>query len=117
MDIESLWEYCISKPFSEESFPFDQEHVVFKVKGKMFALFNVEQFKSINLKCDPERAIELREQFSAVQPGYHMNKKHWNTVVVNDDLSDKEVLKLIDHSYELVVKSLPKKIQNELSLG
>jgi predicted DNA-binding protein (MmcQ/YjbR family) len=117
MDIESLWEYCISKPFSEESFPFDQEHVVFKVKGKMFALFNVEQFKSINLKCDPERAIELREQFSAVQPGYHMNKKHWNTVVVNDDLSDKEVLKLIDHSYELVIKSLPKKIQNELSLG
>ena len=90
---------------------------MFKVKGKMFALFNVEQFKSINLKCDPERAIELREQFSAVQPGYHMNKKHWNTVVVNDDLSDKEVLKLIDHSYELVVKSLPKKIQNELSLG
>jgi predicted DNA-binding protein (MmcQ/YjbR family) len=117
MDIESLWEYCISKPFSEESFPFDQEIVVFKVKGKMFALFNVEQFKSINLKCDPERAIELREQFSAVQPGYHMNKKHWNTVVVNDDLSDKEVLKLIDHSYELVIKSLPKKIQNELSLG
>lgn len=117
MDIEYLWEYCNSKPFSEESFPFDQEHVVFKVKAKMFALFSVEQFKSINLKCDPERAIELREQFTSVQPGYHMNKKHWNTVVVNDDLSDKEVLKLIDHSYELVVKSLPKKIQNELSLG
>jgi len=117
MDIESLWEYCISKPFSEESFPFDQEHVVFKVKSKMFALFSVEQFKSINLKCDPEKALELREQFSAVQPGYHMNKKHWNTVIVNDDLSDKEVLKLIDYSYELVVKSLPKKIQNELSLG
>ena len=117
MDIEYLWEYCNSKPFSKESFPFDQEHVVFKVKGKMFALFSVEQFKSINLKCNPERVIELREKFSAVLPGYHMNKKHWNTVIVNEDLSDKEVLKLIDHSYELVVKSLPKKIQNELSLG
>jgi len=117
MNIEDLWEYCKSKPFSEESFPFNQDLIVFKVKGKMFASFRLDQFRSVNLKCDPERAIELREKYLAVQPGYHMNKKHWNTLIVNDDLPDKNVLKLVDHSYELVIKSLPKKTQNELSLG
>ncbi len=117
MDIEQLWSFCLSKPYSEETFPFDQEHAVIKVKGKMFALFSVEHFKSINLKCDPEKAIDLRERYTAVQPGYHMNKKHWNTLLFNEDVSDKLLFELIDHSYELVVKSLPKKIQNELSLG
>lgn len=79
----------------------------------MFALMDVDVFDSLNLKCDPEKAIELRETYQGVQPGYHMNKKHWNTVLLNEDVSDKLLLELIDHSYELVYASLPKKVRNE----
>ena len=79
----------------------------------MFALMGVDVFDSLNLKCDPEKAIELRETYQGVQPGYHMNKKHWNTVLLNEDVSDKLLLELIDHSYELVYASLPKKVRNE----
>jgi predicted DNA-binding protein (MmcQ/YjbR family) len=96
-----------------EGFPFDENTLVFKVFGKMFALMDVDVFDSLNLKCTPEKAVELRESFQGVQPGYHMNKKHWNTVLTNDDVSDTLLFELIDHSYELVYASLPKKIRDE----
>ncbi len=112
MDIESIWKYCVSKPHAEETFPFDQTTLVFKVGNKMFALFSIDNFSGINLKCDPEKSIELRESFSGVIPAFHMNKKHWNTVILNEDVDSKLVLELIDHSYDLVYKSLPKKIRD-----
>jgi len=114
MNIEEYRAYCIKKKGVTESFPFDQKTLVFKVMGKMFALADVDNFESINLKCDPERAVELREQYMGVLPGYHMNKQHWNTVLVDADVSDKMLYQLIDDSYELIVKSLTKKLQNEL---
>lgn len=101
------------KPGVSEGFPFDQRTLVFKVHGKMFALVDVDTFDSVNLKCDPEKAIEYREQYHAIQPGYHMNKKHWNTVLLNNDVSDRFLLELIDHSFELVYQSLPKKVRDE----
>ena len=116
MDIEQLREYCLSKMGATESFPFDNRTLVFKV-GKMFALCDIEQFSSLNLKCDPEKAIELRETYQGIIPGYHMNKTHWNTVSVDSDVPEKLILELIDHSYELIVMSLTKKQRNELSVG
>lgn len=101
---------------TSEGFPFDEKTLAFKVGGKLFALLDIDEFTSVNLKCDPEKAIDLREQFSAVQPGYHMNKKHWNTVVLQSDVSDQLLLELVVHSYELVFNSLPKKIQHELQI-
>lgn len=112
MDIESIWKYCLAKPHVEETFPFDQETLVIKVGNKMFALFSVENFSGISLKCDPERSIELRESFSAIVPAYHMNKKHWNTVKVGEDVDSKLIFELIDHSYHLVFNSLPKKVRD-----
>lgn len=114
MTLEEYSEYCLSKPGVTDEFPFDNNTLVFKVMGKMFALTGVDNFVSINLKCDPELAIELRERYRAVNPGYHMNKTHWNTVTVNDDASDKMVREWIDHSYHLVVKSLTKKQREAL---
>lgn len=102
MNLESFRLYCLNKEKVSEEFPFGEDTLVFKVKGKIFAITDIEAFAGINLKCDPEKAIELREQYDAVQPGYHMNKKHWNTVVMDGSLSDKLVNELIDHSYELV---------------
>jgi predicted DNA-binding protein (MmcQ/YjbR family) len=114
MNIESFREYCLSKKGVTEDFPFDENTLVLKVGGKMFALTDlVDEFK-INLKCDPEKAIELRETHSSVIPGYHMNKQHWNTVIINGSVPDKFLYEWIDHSYRLVFKSLPKKIQNQL---
>lgn len=104
MNIETLREYCISKKNVTESFPFDEDTLVFKTKGRIFTLVNLEGDLSINLKCDPVLAIELRERYSSVKPGYHMNKKHWNTLVLNGTMSDNEILKWIDHSYDLVSK-------------
>lgn len=113
MNIEEFREYCLSKPHTTEGFPFDETTLVFKVAGKMFALTNIDLFESTNLKCDPEKAEELREQYpDYIFPGYHMNKKHWNTVSV--ELEDKLLVELINHSYELVYKSLPKKTRLEL---
>ena len=117
MNFEDFREYCLRKPFVSEGFPFDQKTLVLKVAGKLFALADIEDFNSINLKCDPEKAIELRERFAGVHPGYHMSKKHWNTVSVNEDVSRALIFELIDHSYELVFNSLPKKTRNELTLG
>ena len=112
MDIEKIWKYCSQKNGVSESFPFNETTLVFKVVDKMFALFDVENFQSINLKCDPEKALELRERYSGILPGYHMNKKHWNTISVNEDVSDALTFELIDHSYHLVYKSLPKKLRD-----
>ena len=109
MNIEEYRDYCVSKVAVTESFPFDETTLVFKVMNKMFALTDVDLFQSINLKCDPEYAVELREQYEGIIAGYHMNKKHWNTVSVNQDISDKMVYQLIDDSYNLIVNSLPKK--------
>lgn len=115
MNIEEYRDYCLAKKGVTEGFPFDNKTLVFKVMGKMFALTDVEAFKSVNLKCDPEKAIELREHYHAVQPGYHMSKKHWNTVTNNSDAADDLMYQWIDDSYNLIVKSLTKKLQAELA--
>jgi predicted DNA-binding protein (MmcQ/YjbR family) len=99
-----------------EEFPFDKNTLVFKVMGKMFALTDLDNFESVNLKCDPERAVQLREEFPSVQPGYHMNKKHWNTILMNEGVSDRLIKEWIDDSYSLVVGSLPKKLRLELDV-
>ncbi len=102
MNIEIIREHCIAKPDVTESFPFDDDTLVFKVNGKIFAMVNLNGGIQLNLKCDPELAIELREKYQAVQPGYHMNKRHWNTVNIDGSIPDKLILEWIDHSYELV---------------
>ena len=114
MNPESLREYCLSLPAVSEEFPFDEQTLVFKVKGKMFALTDVDTFASINLKCEPERAVELREQHDSILPGYHMNKKHWNTVLLDGSLGDRLLKEMILDSYRLVVAGLPKKVREEL---
>lgn len=115
MDIESFRLYCLSKKGVVEEFPFDESTLAFKVMGKIFAITDLEQFESVNLKCDPEKAVELRERYEGVRPGYHMNKKHWNTVLNHTDVNDKVFKELIDHSFDLVVNSLPKKMKEELN--
>lgn len=103
MDIEMLRLYCLDKPGTEEGFPFGDSTIVFKVKGKIFLLVGLdEQPLRFNVKCDPQKAIELREQYPAVQPGYHMNKKHWNTVIADGSIPKTLLRQLIDHSYDLV---------------
>ncbi|CAG0995909.1 MAG: MmcQ/YjbR family DNA-binding protein [Bacteroidetes bacterium] len=114
MNIEEFRNYCISKKNVSEDFPFDEQTLVFKVMGKMFALCDTHLFISINLKCEPTFSDELREQYVGITPGYHMNKKHWNTVSVRSDVPDSLIYKLIDHSYHLVIKSLPLKVQKML---
>lgn len=114
MDIEGVRQYCIEKTMATEGFPFDETTLVFKVMGKIFALLNLEYPHSINLKCDPVRAIELREKYEDIKPGYHMNKKHWNMLDLTGTLDDKLIQELIDHSYDLVVSKLPRKTKEEL---
>lgn len=114
MDAETYRNYCLAKPGVTEGFPFDKYVLVFKVMGKMFALCSIDAFEFINLKCDPGRAVELREQYDAIKPGYHMHKAQWNSVYMDGTLPDNLVLELIDHSYELIVASLTKKLQAEL---
>jgi predicted DNA-binding protein (MmcQ/YjbR family) len=109
LNIESFQKYCLSKKGVTEEFPFDDNTLVFKVMGKMFALTNVEAFEGINLKCESELAAQLREEYPAVKQGYHMNKKHWNTIVMDGSIGDKLIQQWIDLSYDLVVASLPKK--------
>ncbi len=105
MDIESLRNYCLSKPGVEETLPFGPDTLVFKVSGKIFLLTGLDSEQlSFNVKCDPDKAIELREEFPCVLPGYHMNKKHWNTVVVDGSVATKQLKEWIDHSYDLVSK-------------
>ena len=118
MNLETYYEYCLSKKGVSEHFPFDEDTLVFKVGGKMFALSSLLQWEknepSVNLKCDPERAQELRAEYDEIKPGFHMSKVHWNTIALNGSLSNTFIKELIDHSYELVFKSLTKKIQNEI---
>jgi len=102
MNIETLREYCVKKDEVTEGFPFGEDTLVFKVNGKIFALANLGGDLSVNLKCDPSFALELREKYNSVTPGYHMNKKHWNTVILDGSIPDKELLQWIDHSYNLV---------------
>ncbi|TAH27694.1 MAG: MmcQ/YjbR family DNA-binding protein [Cytophagales bacterium] len=115
MDIESYRKYCLSKKGVTESLPFGDDTLVFKVGTKVFSLSGIDSFDFINLKCDPEKAIELRNTFNAVKPGYHMNKKHWNTIYLHQDVNNALIYQLIDHSYELVFKSLTKKEQQTIS--
>jgi predicted DNA-binding protein (MmcQ/YjbR family) len=117
MNLEQFREYCIQMPHVTEHFPFDNETLVFKVSGKIFALVNINNFQFVNLKCDPERSTELREKYDAIRPAYHMNKKHWNSVSVHSDVEQKLFLELVNHSYDLVFQSLPKKRRDELALG
>ena len=106
MDIEVLRDYCLSKPCVTEETPFGPDVLVMKVLGKIFCLFSIRNFSSINLKCDPEEAEELRANYMAIQPCYHMSKKHWNTVTFDQDVNDQLILKMVDESYRLVVESL-----------
>jgi len=109
MNIEQIREYCLKKKGITEDFPFDEETLVFKVAGKIFLLASLDSFPlQINLKCDPEKAVELREEYEVVQPGYHMNKKHWNTIIVNGSISTKQIFEWIDNSYSLVLAGLSK---------
>jgi predicted DNA-binding protein (MmcQ/YjbR family) len=121
MNIQQFFEFCLFKKGVTEHFPFDENTLVFKVGGKIFALSSLSNWEkgmpAINLKCDPEKAEELRTIFNDIQPGYHMNKMHWNMVTLNSDVSDKLVQELIDHSYNLVFKSLTKKVQTKLNSG
>ena len=118
MNIQQLYEFCLAKKGVTEHFPFDEDTLVFKVGGKMFCLTSLKEWEkntpSLNLKCDPERAEELRAEYDAIKPGYHMSKIHWNTIDFNSDVSDEMMGELINHSYELVFKSLTKKSQNEI---
>jgi predicted DNA-binding protein (MmcQ/YjbR family) len=117
MNIEEFREYCLSKPGVTEDLPFDETTLVFKAGGKIFALTDLEEEFRINLKCDPERANKLREDYTCVIPGYHMNKKHWNTIKVDGSMEDAMLSDLVDHSYQLVFNSLPKKVKDKIGYG
>ena len=115
MDFDRFHAYCLAKPGVEETFPFNETTLVFKVMGKMFALTGLDNEPfAVNLKCDPEWSVELRERHAEVQPGYHMSKLHWNTVTFEGELPEELLLQLIDRSYDLVVASLPKKVRAAL---
>jgi len=116
-DLGIITEYCIGKKGVEETFPFDEVTLVYKVMGKMFALVpTAKENLSINLKCDPERAEILREQYDGIKPGFHMSKKHWNTIHFDGSVPDRLIFELIDHSYDLVVKSFTRTLRDELNL-
>ncbi|MBC7523517.1 MAG: MmcQ/YjbR family DNA-binding protein [Flavobacterium sp.] len=118
MNIQQLYEFCLSKKGVTEHFPFDEDTLVFKVGGKMFCVTSLSDWENgkpkLNLKCVPEKALELRAEYEAVNPGWHMSKIHWNTVDFNSDVSNKMMCELINDSYDLIFKSLSKKIQTEI---
>lgn len=119
MNIDQVRDYCLSKPHVEETFPFDENTLVFKVAGKMFALTPLDKWEeglaSINLKCDPDYALQLRETYLSIEAGWHMSKKHWNSVYVyKKELEPKFILELIDHSYDMVIKGMSKKMREQL---
>jgi predicted DNA-binding protein (MmcQ/YjbR family) len=114
MDIEAFRNYCLSLKDVEEKFPFGENIIVFSIKGKMFCLADIESFEIINVKCDPDKAVTLREQYDDVIPGYHMNKKHWNSLKMDGRLPDKLVKEWIKDSYHLVIQGLPKKLREGL---
>ena len=109
LNIEQIREYCLKKKGVTEEFPFDEDTLVFKVAGKIFLLASLEAIPlQINLKCDPEKAVELREEYDSVQPGYHMNKKHWNTIIIDGTIPERKLLELIEDSFSLVIAGLTK---------
>ncbi len=114
MNIEEYRDFCLALPGVTEDFPFGPDTMVFKVMNKMFALTNIETYDFVNLKCNPERAILLREKYEGITPGWHMNKVHWNSVQTASDVDDELLKELIQHSYELIVESLPGKTKEEL---
>jgi predicted DNA-binding protein (MmcQ/YjbR family) len=114
MYLETIRDYCLSLPFTDESMPFDDTTLVFKVKNKMFALVSIPNCESINLKCDPDLAIDLREKYEEVEPGYHMNKKHWNSIALDGSLKWPLIQEWIKNSYDLIVRSLPKREQFDM---
>lgn len=118
MNIEELRAYCLDKDSVTESFPFNDDVIVFKVAEKIFALSSLKKWEentpAVNLKCEHNRAIVLREEYEDIQAGFHMNKKHWNTVYINNFLSDEFIKEMIDHSYKIVVNLLPKKIKTQI---
>lgn len=114
MNIEEFRACCLQKKGASESLPFGNDTLVFKVVDKIFALADITLFESINLKCAPEQAILLREQYKAVQPGYHMNKKHWNTILMDNTIPDHLLQQWIDDSYDLVVQNLPAKARAKI---
>ncbi len=119
MNIEQFRDYCLHKKAVTEHFPFDEHTLVFKVAGKMFALANLKKWEEgdafINLKCDPDYALELRESYASIQPGYHMHKQQWNSVYLhNNDLPPQLITSLIDHSHEMVIKGMTKKLRDSL---
>jgi len=112
MDLAKFREYCLKKSDATESTPFGPDTLVFKVGGKIFAITALDEIPArANLKCDPDLALELRDRYEQVRPGYHMNKKHWNTVEIESGIPDNEIRKMIDHSYELVAKGRPRRRQ------
>ena len=116
IDLQQLKKYCLSKKGVSEDFPFDDETLVFKVGSKMFALTNIKEKElKINLKCDPMMAQDLRQEYEAIKPGYHMNKTHWNTVEIDGTINDNIIEMLIDISYDLVFKGLRKKEREEIN--
>jgi predicted DNA-binding protein (MmcQ/YjbR family) len=117
MNIETFRAYCLSKPAATENTPFGPDNIVFKIGGKMFALAALDEVPpTVNLKCDPDLALELRDRYEQVRPGYHMNKKHWNTVELDGIIPEREIKKMVDHSLDLVVRSLPKARREKLKL-
>ena len=118
MNIQQFYDFCLAKKGVTEHFPFDEDTLVFKVGGKMFCLTSLKEWEkgtpSLNLKCNPERALELRAEYEAINPGYHMSKVHWNTVMLNGDVSDKMVCYIIIVSYDLIFHSLTKKLRDDL---
>ncbi len=114
MDQELIREYCLNRKGVTEGFPFDETTLVFKLMGRMFALLNLDEEPSVNLKCDPEEAVRLREHYETVMPGFHMNKLHWNTILLNGRIPPEDIKEWIDNSYELVKEKLPKRIKEQL---
>jgi predicted DNA-binding protein (MmcQ/YjbR family) len=115
LNIEELRDYCLAKPGVTEGLPFGEDTLVFKVGEKIFLITGITDSTHFNVKCDPELVVELRERYPEVQPGYHMNKKHWNTVYTDGTLTRKQVCEMIDHSYSLVLNSLPRNMQAEIT--
>jgi len=115
MYLDEMREYCLQKKGTSEDTPFGPETLVFRVMGKIFAITSIDKYEFVNLKCDPERAADLREEYHGIKPGWHMNKKHWNSVMADGSVGEKLFKELIDHSYDLIAKSLPKKVREELA--
>ena len=117
MNVEEIRDYCMAKKGATESFPFDEDTLVFKVGGKMFLLLSISSNPAeFNVKCEPEKAIELRETYSSILPGFHMSKSHWNSITCDSSIPRKLILEMINDSYTLIVNSLPKKVRKEQNL-